>query len=132
MKQNILIFLTTAIIFLIADSIWLGFISFKFYRNEIGTLLKPLSFPPAIIFYFLYVFGMMLFVIYPSLESFEIKKVIVLGFAYGLISYATYDLTNLATLQGWTWKFSVVDILWGASATSLTTTLVTLIFKGVS
>lgn len=131
MKLYFQLFLAASVIFLIVDGIWLGVIAWQFLKREIGHLLKPVSVLPAALFYILYIIGMLVFVIVPNLSSFDVKKVLMLGFLFGAVCYATYDLTNLSTLKGWSWKVSVVDILWGGVASSVTSTLVAFLFKGV-
>lgn len=65
-------------------------------------------------FYLLFVLGLMVFVIVPSLESGPIRRALTLGALFGLVTYATYDLTNLATVKDWPWIVTVVDLLWGS------------------
>ncbi len=63
-------------------------------------------------------FGLLVFVIVPSLQTGSTKKVLILGALFGLITYATYDLTNLATVKDWPWVVTVVDLLWGCILTA--------------
>ncbi len=130
MKLYIQLFVAASVIFLIVDGIWLGVIAWPFLKREIGHLLKPVSVLPAAIFYVMYIIGMLVFVIVPNLNPFDVKKVLMLGFLFGAVCYATYDLTNLSTLKGWSWKVSVVDIFWGGFASSITSTLVAFLFRG--
>lgn len=96
------------------DAVWLSVIANKFYKSQIGSLLldKP-NMPAAVLFYVIYVVGIVLFVLAPALEAQSWKHAAVYGALFGLVAYATYDLTNLATLKGWTVKLVVVDLLWG-------------------
>lgn len=131
MKLYVYLFLVTSIVFLIIDGLWLGFIAKPFYEKYIGGLLKPVNLLPAIIFYVIYVVGMIVFVINPNLSNFDLLKTLATGFFFGVICYATYDLTNMATIKGWVWSITIVDIIWGGKVTMVTTTLVTYLFRGV-
>lgn len=132
MKLYTLLFLATSLVFLIIDGIWLGVVAWPFYKSEIGQLLKPVSIAPAIIFYVIYVVAMIYFVISPNLNPYDWKKVLMMGFMLGVVCYATYDLTNLATLKDWSWKVSLIDIIWGGFVTSTTTSIVAYLFRGMS
>lgn len=132
MKLYTLLFLATSLVFLIIDGIWLGVVAWPFYKSEIGQLLKPVSIAPAIIFYVIYVVAMIYFVISPNLNPYDWKNVLMMGFMLGVVCYATYDLTNLATLIDWSWKVSLIDIIWGGFVTSTTTSIVAYLFRGMS
>lgn len=132
MKLYTLLFLATSLVFLIIDGIWLGVVAWPFYKSEIGQLLKPVSIAPAIIFYVIYVVAMIYFVISPNLNPYDWKNVLMMGFMLGVVCYATYDLTNLATLKDWSWKVSLIDIIWGGFVTSTTTSIVAYLFRGMS
>jgi uncharacterized membrane protein len=95
--------------------IWLAVIAKNFYKNQIGFLMKPdVNWTAAIIFYLLFLVGVVLFVIEPALEKKDLMFALSRGALFGLITYATYDLTNLATLKDWPLKVVVVDMIWGA------------------
>jgi uncharacterized membrane protein len=114
------VFLVALPIFLLIDMIWLGVIAKNFYNSQIGTLMKfPVNWTAAIIFYAIFVLGLVFFVIYPGIEAESIKNVYLKGAFFGLVTYATYDLTNLATLKGWPLKLVLVDVLWGTVLGSL-------------
>ena len=102
----------------IIDFVWLSVVANKFYKSQIGTLLleKP-NMLAAVAFYIIYVIGIVVFVLTPALEKNSWQYAAGYGALFGLIAYATYDLTNLATLKGWTLKLVVVDLLWGAVLT---------------
>lgn len=108
------------IIFAAIDAVWLGLISPKFYKAQIGHLMtdKP-NFIAAIIFYIVFIVGMVYFVVNPAIEAKSISKVVISGALFGLIAYATYDLTNLATLKDWPLKVTIVDLVWGTSLSTL-------------
>jgi uncharacterized membrane protein len=102
-------------VFFFIDMIWLGLIAKNFYKNQIGFLMKSdVNWTAAIIFYLLFIIGLVIFVITPALEKRLWSHAILYGALFGLITYATYDLTNLATLNNWPILVTVVDLIWGA------------------
>ncbi len=108
------------IIFLAIDAIWLGLIAPKFYKAQIGHLMseKP-NLVAALIFYLVFIVGVVYFVVYPAVETQSLSKLFVSGILFGFITYATYDLTNLATLQDWPIKVTIVDLIWGTTLSTL-------------
>ena len=102
-------------VFFAIDMVWVGLVAKNFYRSQIGFLMKSeINWPAAILFYLLFVAGLVVFVIAPALEKNAWRHALLYGALFGLIAYATYDLTNLATLQGWPILVTVVDLAWGA------------------
>lgn len=103
----------------VLDFIWLSFIAKKLYYSEIGKLLldKP-NMVPALIFYGVYVIGVVVFVINPALEKESWMYALGTGALFGLVAYATYDLTNLATLKDFSVKIVIIDIIWGTLLTA--------------
>ena len=94
--------------------LWLGLIARKFYAQQLGFLMKdPISWTPAILFYLLFVGGLVIFIIAPAMEKKSIFYALAYGALFGLITYATYDLTNLATLKQWPLLVTMVDLVWG-------------------
>jgi uncharacterized membrane protein len=115
MRVFLKLYLIALPIFFIVDMIWLGVLAKNFYKNQIGFLMKPdVNWTAAIIFYLLFLVGVVLFVIEPALEKKDLMFALSRGALFGLITYATYDLTNLATLKDWPLKVVVVDMIWGA------------------
>ncbi len=109
-------------IFLIVDLIWLNFIAKNLYQKEIGTLLlKSPNLLPAFLFYALFIIALLVLVLIPGIQSNSLTKTLLLGAVFGFITYATYDLTNLATLQGWSIKMTVIDLIWGTSVSTFVT-----------
>ncbi|MFN3839848.1 MAG: DUF2177 family protein [Cyclobacteriaceae bacterium] len=101
-------------VFFAIDILWIGFIARDFYKNQIGFLMKSdVNWTAAIIFYLLFLVGLVVFVIAPAVEKKEWTLALWMGAFFGLITYATYDLTNLATLKDWPVKMVIVDMLWG-------------------
>lgn len=106
-------------VFFAIDMIWLGLAARGFYRNNLGHLLRPdVNWAAAIVFYLLYIAGIMIFAIMPALEDNSLRHAVLFGGLFGFFAYATYDLTNLATLKGWPLNVAVVDIIWGIVLTA--------------
>ena len=108
------LYVLTAVIFFAIDIIWLGVVAKNFYNKHLGQFFRDrVNWTAAILFYLLYILGIMIFAILPGIASASLNKTAILGVLYGLFTYATYDLTNLATLKDWPKIIVVVDILWG-------------------
>jgi uncharacterized membrane protein len=109
------------VVFFLIDMLWLGVIAKSLYQKEIGHLMaSQFRVIPALLFYLIYIGGLVFFTIYPSVDSGSIKIAIMYGALFGLVSYATYDLTNLATLKGWPVKIVIFDLLWGTFISATT------------
>ena len=101
-------------VFLAIDMVWLTIISRKFYAQQLGYLMKTnVNFVAAGLFYLLFVVGLVVFSVLPALEKNSWTQALFLGALLGLISYATYDLTNFATIKDWPLVVTVVDMVWG-------------------
>ena len=101
-------------IFFIIDIIWLGVIAKGFYRRHLGFILSPdVNWVAAIIFYLMYIVGILFFAVRPALSSGSWQQAALLGGLYGFFTYATYDFTNLATIKDWPRIIVLVDVLWG-------------------
>jgi len=108
------IYISMFVCFLAVDLIWLGIVARAFYQKHLDFLLRPSpNWPIAILFYFIFLAGILIFVVVPSLQSGSLRKVIFMGALFGFVTYATYDLTNHATLKGWPWIVTIVDLCWG-------------------
>ena len=118
MAQLTKVFFTATIYFLVFDMLWLLVISRKFYQHYLGNLMGKPQLVPAIIFYILYILGIVFFVINPALLKDSVAYACLAGAFLGLLCYATYDLTNLATLKDWPFIVTIVDLVWGASVTA--------------
>lgn len=100
--------------FLVIDFTWLGIVARNFYREELGELMADsTNWTAAFSFYLLFVVGILLFVVNPAIQKNSLGWSIGIGFIFGLITYATYDLTNLATLANWSLKVTLIDMVWG-------------------
>ncbi len=114
-KSIIICYLLTFIVFLIVDLLWLGFIAKDLYQKYMGSFLTDrINWTAAFIFYLIYVLGISIFAIYPAVNRGSAFNAILMGALFGIFTYATYDLTNLATLKGWPVAIVLIDILWGA------------------
>ncbi|MFT4432744.1 DUF2177 family protein [Caballeronia sp. 15715] len=118
-KMIVVAFAVTAVVFLVLDAIWLGVISRSLYQREIGGLLlaKP-NFVAAAVFYVIYIAGMVYFCVVPGVVEQSALRGLMNGAIFGIVAYATYDLTNLATLKGWSTTLVFVDVAWGAVASA--------------
>ncbi|MGD8866263.1 MAG: DUF2177 family protein [Gemmatimonadales bacterium] len=106
--------------FLALDFAWLGWIARGFYRRELGHLLSPdVRWPPAVLFYALFVAAVVVFAVSPAVEKGSFVRALLLGGFFGIVTYATYDLTNLATMRGFPALVAAVDIAWGCILTSI-------------
>jgi len=108
-----------AVSFLALDALWLGVVAQKLYQREFGSMLleKP-NMVAAAAFYALYLVGVVVFAVKPALESGGWTRALLQGALFGLVAYATYDLTNLATLKGFPVRVVAPDLVWGALVTA--------------
>lgn len=101
-------------VFFAIDILWIGFVAKGFYARQIGALLKPdVNWVAAIVFYLLFIVGLVVFVIAPAMEKGSWSHALLFGALFGLVCYATYDLTNLAVTKDWPLLVTVVDLAWG-------------------
>ena len=108
-----LYFLTVPIFFII-DLLWLGVIAKGFYQQNLKYILIPkVNWTAAILFYLMYIAGILIFAVIPGLAKDSLRHAAVWGALFGFFTYATYDLTNLALLKDWPLNIVIVDILWG-------------------
>jgi uncharacterized membrane protein len=119
------LFIIALPVFFVIDMVWLVLVAKKFYQEQIGFLMKPdINWYAAIIFYLLFIAGLVIFVISPAVEKHSWVHAVIFGALFGLITYATYDLTNLATMKDWPLLVTIVDLIWGtvlaASISSIT------------
>ena len=116
MVYYVKLYFATLVAFLAIDMVWLGLVARTFYSRYLGSLMAPkVKWPAAVIFYLLYVVGILVFAVLPGLEAKSLKTTLVSAALLGLIAYATYDLTNLATLKNWPLLVTVVDLVWGTA-----------------
>ena len=132
MRESIITFLSVSTIFLLIDIIWLSQSFSYVYQPNIGELLRDnIIIFPAILFYIIYPLGATILVALPSLEKVLSRTIFINGFVLGVIAYGTYNLTNMATLEGWSAKIVIIDMIWGGFLTGVSVLLGTLISKKV-
>ena len=109
----------TLAIFFAIDLVWLGVVAKTFYQRHIGHLLSPdVNWGAAILFYAVYIAGIVLFAIKPAFEAGSAARALAYGAAFGFVAYATYDLTNQATMRDWPVLVTAVDLAWGTVLTA--------------
>ena len=108
------LFGVAVVTFFVIDMLWLGVVARSFYRAQMGHLLRAnVNWAAAIVFYLVFVFGIVVLVVWPAIQRQSLGHALVLGALFGLVTYAAYDLTNLATLEGFPFKVALVDLVWG-------------------
>jgi uncharacterized membrane protein len=114
----------TLLTFVLVDLVWLGLVAKDFYRSSIGHLMGDgFNLSAAFAFYLIYTTGILVFAIHPALDAGGWMKAAVLGVAFGFFAYATYDLTNMATLKDWPLAITLADMAWGSIVTGLAATV---------
>lgn len=120
MGYYIKLYFATLAIFFAVDMIWLGFVARGFYKKYLGYLMAPeVNWYAALIFYALFIVAVLFFVVVPGLKEDGIGLMLLKAAFFGFITYATYDLTNLATVKDWPLIVTVVDIIWGTVLTTV-------------
>ncbi len=124
MSQYVLVYVTTAVIFLGIDFVWLSQVATRFYVDRIGHLMleKP-HLGAAAAFYAVYVVGIVIFASVPALKSGSLSTGMLYGALFGFFCYATYDMTNYATLRDWPLLVVAVDVAWGTILTAVSAAL---------
>lgn len=125
-------YLITSIVFFSIDLFWLGIVAKKIYAHYLGHLMADqFSLWAAVAFYALFIVGLLYFVIQPALSKDSFKYALFTGMFFGFITYATYDLTNLATLKDWPIVITIIDLIWGAFLCGLVSSLSYLILRKI-
>jgi uncharacterized membrane protein len=120
LAKAVVIYLVTVPVFFLIDLFWLGVVAKDFYRQRLGYLMRPqVNWAAAISFYLLFIVGIVVFAIKPALEAGSPTRSLVYGALFGFFTYATYDLTNLATVRDWPLVVTVVDLAWGTALCAL-------------
>ncbi len=113
-NMKLKLYFLTLFVFLAIDSLWLGLVAPKFYQAQIGYIMaESPNLLAAGLFYLVFIAGMVVFVVEPGMKEESLWGAVGRGALFGLVTYATYDLTNLATLAGWPILVTVVDLTWG-------------------
>jgi uncharacterized membrane protein len=114
MKTNVIAYVATFLVFMAIDFIWLTAMANRLYKPYLGDIMaddfRPL---PAVLFYLLFVLGLVFFAVRPAIASGDWKTALLQGAAFGFFCYATYDLTNQATLRTWSSVITIADMIWG-------------------
>ena len=110
----IISYLLTALVFFAIDLAWLGLVARDMYRRDIGHLMgDQVNWVAAVVFYLAFIVGILIFAVYPSVDNGSVLHAMLRGALFGFFTYATYDLTNLATLRDWPLSVTIIDITWG-------------------
>ena len=127
------LYLLTIPVFFAIDILWLGFIAKRFYREKLGAFLNPeVNWIAAGIFYLLFIIGIIFFAVVPAKAKDSLSVAAIYGALFGFFTYATYDLTNLATLKNWPFSIVIVDIIWGTVLCSLVAIISFLISRWIN
>lgn len=119
-SKILITYLLTVPVFFAIDLVWLGLVAKNFYNKQLGKLLtENIIWSAAVVFYLLYIAGILYFAVLPAVEKESIAKAAINGALLGGLAYATYDLTNLATLKNWPLTVVVIDIIWGMILSSV-------------
>ena len=129
MKRYAVLYLATLIALIPVDFLFLGTIAKSFFTAQVGEMLGEVRLLPAILFYLLYVAGILVFVNAP--ESATWQSTLIYGALFGLFCYATFELTSLSLLKHWTWPVVMVDVSWGAIMTAFASTVGLLIANAI-
>jgi len=124
MLRYVIAYMATLVIFGAIDAVWLGLIAANMYRQTLGDiLLDKFRAGPAIAFYLLNILGLMVFAVPNAAGGGRWPQALLFGALYGVFTYATYDLTNYATLRVWTLRLTLTDIVWGSFVSGVATAL---------
>lgn len=123
-------FLVAFTVFLVIDLFWLGIVSKRLYAKYLGYLMaENINFVAAILFYLIFIVGLVYFVIHPALIKESFKMAVFSGMLFGLVTYSTYDLTNLATVKNWPMMITIIDLIWGTVLSGSVSAISYLILK---
>lgn len=120
-KRYAILYLATLIVMIPIDFLFLGTIAKGFFTSQVGDMLGDVGLAPAMLFYLLYVVGILIFVSGPATATWQ--STLLYGALFGLFCYATFELTSLSLLKHWTWPVVVVDVCWGTFVTAVSATI---------
>ena len=129
MNRYIVLYLATLFVLIPLDFLFLGVVAKDFFTSEVGDMLGEIRLAPAILFYLLYVVGIVIFVSGGAAATWQ--STLLYGALFGLFCYATFDLTSLSLLKHWSWPVAVVDVSWGACVTAVSSTAGLLVANGL-
>ncbi|GAV32092.1 predicted membrane protein [Coriobacteriaceae bacterium EMTCatB1] len=113
------LYVASLLVFLGIDFVWLTTMGDRFYRKQLGSLMSDTpNLAVALLFYLVYVVGVLVLVVMPAVDAGSLWKAVVAGALLGLVAYGTYDITNLSTIAGWPAVIAVVDLIWGTTLTA--------------
>jgi len=121
LKRNVILYLATLLVMVPIDFLFLGLVAKGFFTSQVGDMLGAIRLAPAILFYLLYVVGILIFV--SSSPSATWQSTLLYGALFGFFCYVTFELTSLSLLKHWTWAVVVVDVTWGTFVTAVASTL---------
>ncbi len=130
MKRNAVLYLATLLVIVPIDFVFLGLVAKGFFTSQVGDMLGTIRLAPAILFYLLYVAGILIFV--SAGPGVSWRSTLLYGALFGFFCYATFELTSLALLKHWTWPVVVVDVAWGTLVTAISSTVGLLIANWLS
>ena len=119
MSRYLVLYLTTLVVLMVLDYLFLGVVAKGFFVSEVGDMLSEVKPVPAVLFYLVYVVGVLIFV---SGAAANWQHTLLYGALFGLFCYATFDLTSLALLKHWSWAVAALDVSWGAVVTAVSST----------
>ena len=120
MNRYVILYLATLFVLIPVDFLFLGIVAKGFFTSEVGDMMGEIKLAPAILFYLLYVAGVLIFVSGSATATWQ--STLLYGALFGLFCYATFELTSLSLLKHWSWRVAIVDIFWGAFVTALSST----------
>jgi uncharacterized membrane protein len=120
MGRYLVLYLTTLVVLMVLDFLFLGVIAKSFFVSEVGDMLGEIKLAPALLFYLFYVVGVVVFVSGSAAANWQ--STLLYGALFGLFCYATFDLTCLALLKHWSWAVAALDVTWGAVVTAVSST----------
>jgi uncharacterized membrane protein len=120
-NRYVVLYLATLIVLIPIDFLFLGLVAKGFFSAQVGDMLGEIRPAPAVLFYLLYVAGILIFVSGPAAATWQ--TTLLYGALFGLFCYATFELTSLSLLKHWTWPVVVVDVSWGVFMTAISSTL---------
>lgn len=120
MKRYIIAYAATALVFLVLDGVWLGFVATDFFQSHLGYIMRDeINLGLALVFYLFYAVGIVIFGVRPALDNNRWQTALLFGGLFGFFAYATYDITNYITIEGWPGIVVLVDTSWGTGVTAL-------------
>lgn len=126
-------YVVTLLVFVALDLVWLGLVAKSYYRRELaGLIADQFNLGAATAFYLLYALGIVIFAVDPALRAGSGASAALYGGLFGFFAYATYDLTNLATLRAWPLRLTLVDLAWGSALTSVTAICAYMVTRGLA